>query len=70
MLACHQPTYLLCDLAVRDLETWVYLKTIFCCNKSEAPFVAIGVDHGLEQVNMELKIMGGVIGLNDDSLYR
>ena len=42
----------------------------FCCNKTIAPFVAIEVDHCLEQVNKGLKVMGDIVavGLSGDGI--
>ena len=64
------PVYLSSMYSLRkdDRETWDFISSNFCCNKTKAPFVAIGVDHCLEQVNKELKVMGGIVGLSDDSI--
>ena len=35
----------------------------FSVNKSHFPFSAIGADHGIEQLNLELNVVGGVKGL-------
>ena len=53
-----------------DRETWDLISSNFCCNKTIAPFVAIGLDHCLEQVNRELKVMGGIVavGLSGDGI--
>ena len=51
-----------------DPDTWSFLKNNFCCRKSLRPFTAIGVDHALEQVNKELKVVGGIVGLPDHLL--
>ena len=59
------PVYLSSMYSLRKAgqETWD-----FCCNKTKALFVAIGVDHCLEQVNKELKVMGGIVGLSDGGI--
>ncbi len=41
-----------------DKESW----------KSKKAFVAIGVDHALEQVNRELKAIGGITGLPNEAI--
>ena len=66
------PIYLsqMYGLKDEDPETWVFLKKNFCCRKSLKPFTAIGVDHALEQVNKELKVMGGIVGLPEHLLDR
>ena len=51
-----------------DPDTWFFLKNIFCCRKSLKPFTVIGVDHALEQVNKELKVVGGIVGGLPDNL--
>ena len=51
-----------------DPDTWSFLKNNFCCRKSLKPFTAIGVDHALEQVNKELKVVGAIVGLPDHLL--
>jgi hypothetical protein len=35
----------------------------FCVYKNEVPFCAIGADHGIEQVNKVMKILGGLKGI-------
>ena len=59
------PIYLsqMYDLQESDPDTWYFLKENFWCRKSLKPFTAIGVDHALEQVNKELKVVGGIFGL-------
>ena len=44
----------------------------FSVNKSYFPFSAIGADHGIEQLNRELKVVIGVKGLlqNENALHR
>ena len=37
-------------------------------NKSEKAFLAIGVDHALEQVNRELKAVTGITGLPNEAI--
>ena len=66
------PIYLsdMYQLKETDGETWSFLKINFCCRKSITPFTAIGVDHALEQINRELKVMGGIVGLSHQQLDR
>ena len=59
---------LMYDIKNNDPVTWEFLENNFCCKKSEGPFIAIGVDHALEQVNKELKDIGGIKGLSDSEL--
>ena len=42
----------------------------FCITKGEAGFTSIGPDHGIEQENRELKVIGGIVGItqNEKSL--
>ena len=44
-----------------DREAWDFIFSNFCCNKTTAP---------LEQVNKELKVMGGIVavGLSGDGI--
>ena len=54
-------------------ETWKFFENgNFSVNKSHFPFSAIGADHGIEQLNRELKVVGGVKGLlqNENALHR
>ena len=64
------PVYLsfMCSLRKDDRETWDFISSNFCCNKTKALFAVIGVDHCLEQVYKELKVMGGIVGLSDDGI--
>ena len=64
------PVYLSSMFSLRkdDRETWYLISSNFCCNKTIAPFLAIGGDHCLEQVNKELKVTGGIVGLSGDCL--
>ena len=66
------PVYLSSMFSLRkdDRETWYFISSNFCYNKTIAPFVAIGVDRCLEQVNKELKVMGGIVavGLSGDGI--
>ena len=53
-------------------ETWKFFENgNFSVNKSHFPFSAIGADHGIEQLNRELKVVGGVKGLlqNENALH-
>ena len=56
-----------------DPEIWHFFQQgNFSVNKSPHPFSAIGADHGIEQLNRELKVVGGVKGLlmNKNALHR
>ena len=47
-----------------DRTTWDYLvKGNFSVNKSTVPFSAIGADHGIEQENKSMNILGGINGI-------
>ena len=37
-------------------------------NNTKGPFLDVGVDHALEQINREFKVYGGVIGMTERSL--
>ena len=37
----------------------------FSVNKSSVPFTAIGADHGIEQENLSLRVLGGIKGLTN-----
>ena len=54
------------DLRTSDSESWNFLKSNFCVNKTKGSFVALGVNHALEQVNRELKAVGGVVGMSEE----
>ena len=52
-------------------EIWdEFEKGNFCVTKGAAGFTSIGPDHGIEQENRELKVMGGIVGItqNEKSL--
>ena len=51
-----------------DRESWDFLKKNFTCDKTLGRFTAIGVDHALEQVNKELKGLGGIRGMSDEEI--
>ena len=53
------------ELKEKDDESWNFLKENFTCNKTISRFTGIGVDHALEQVNKELKGVGGIVGMSD-----
>ena len=50
------PVYLssMDELRTSDHESWTFLQNNFCVNKTLGPFVALGVDHALEQVNKDI----------------
>lgn len=61
------PVYLSQMFAVKetDFDTWEYLSNGgFCVNKSKVPFTSIGADHGIEQENRALKVVGGIWGIS------
>ena len=50
----------------KDQETWgVLQRGNFNVNKLPEPFSAIGADHGLEQQNSALKVLGGIKGIGN-----
>ena len=60
------PVYLsqMIELKEKDRETWEVLQRgNFSVNKSSVPFSAIGADHGLENQNRALKVLGGIKGI-------
>ena len=58
------------ELQDHDKDTWDFLKENFTCDKSLSRFTAIGVDHALEQVNKELKGLGGIKGMSDSEINK
>ena len=53
-------------LKENDPETWQFLdEGNFSVNKSGIPFTAIGADHGLEQENKAMKVLGGIQGITN-----
>ena len=62
------PVYLSQMYALRknDETTWNILNNgHFSVNKTIVPFSAIGADHGIEQENRALKVLGGIKGLSN-----
>ena len=62
------PMYLsqMIELNEKDRETWQVLQRgNFSVNKSSVPFSAKGADHGLEQQNRALKVLGGIKGISN-----
>ena len=60
------PVYLsrVIGLKGKDEETWEVLQRgNFSVNKLSEPFSTIGADHGLEQQNRALKVLGGIKGI-------
>ena len=60
------------NIKIYEEETWKFFEYgNFSVNKSHFPFSAIGADHGIEQLNRELKVVGGVKGLlqNENALH-
>ena len=60
------PVYLsqMYELKTRDVSTWNILEQgNFSVNKSKVPFSAIGTDHGIEQENRAIKVLGGIKGI-------
>ena len=42
------------------------MKGNFCVTKGLAGFTSIAPDHGIEQENRRLKVMGGIIGITEN----
>ena len=64
--ASLMPEYLaqMYELKEKGNRMWEFLnKGNFSVNKCELPFNAIGADHGIEQENHTLKVLGGVTGI-------
>ena len=52
------------QLKTNDKGTWDYfVDENLSVNKSTVPFSAIGADHGIEQENKSMKILGGIKGI-------
>jgi len=48
-------------------EIWAeFVKGNFCVTKGVAGFTSIGPDHGIEQENRELKVVGGIVGITQN----
>ena len=64
------PTYLsqIYDLKRTDNESWKFLSKNFFCSRTKQAFVAIGVDHALEHMNKELKILEELRGFPTTAL--
>ena len=63
------PVYIsqMLNLEQEDIATWNILKQgNFSVNKSSVPFTAIGADHGIEQENKSMKILGGIKGITNN----
>ena len=53
-----------CGTKIYEEKTWKFFENRnFSVNKSHFPFSGIGGDDGIEQLNRELKLVGGVKGL-------
>ena len=51
-------------LETSDPDTWKALEDgDFCVTKSSIPFCSIGPDHGIEQENRTMKVIGGITGI-------
>lgn len=51
-------------LETSDHDTWKALEDgDFCVTKSSIPFCSIGPDHGIEQENRTMKVIGGITGI-------
>ena len=51
-------------LETSDPDTWKALENgDFCVTKSSIPFCSIGPDHGIEQENRTMKVIGGITGI-------
>ena len=69
--ACMTPMYLsqMMDLKENDEKTWIMMmKSGFCVEKSKVTFTSIGADHGIEQENRSIKVMGGIKGISNSSI--
>ena len=56
-------------LKENDEQTWNFLKEGgFCVGKSKVPFTSTGADHGIEQENRSLKVVGGIKGIGNSSM--
>ena len=65
------PVYLsqMMDLKENDEKTWIMMmKSGFCVEKSKVTFTSIGADHGIEQENRSIKVMGGIKGISNSSI--
>ena len=65
------PVYLsqMMDLKENDEKTWIMMmKSGFCVEKSKVTFTFIGADHGIEQENRSIKVMGGIKGISNSSI--
>ena len=50
-------------------EIWAeFIKGNVCVTKGVAGFTSIGPNHGIEQENRELKVIGGIVGILDKYL--
>ena len=60
------------NIKIYEEETWKFFKNgNFSVNKSHFTFSAIDANHGIEQLNRKLKVVGGVKGLlqNENALH-
>ena len=50
------------ELREKDMAIWELSEQgLFSVSKSDEPFIATGCDHGIEQKNCALKVLGGII---------
>ena len=50
------------ELREKDMAIWELSEQgLFSVSKSDKPFIATGCDHGIEQKNCALKVLGGII---------
>ena len=58
------PVYLSSMYSLRkdDRETWNFISSNFCCNKTKAPFVAIGVHHCPDKWTINSKTWEALLG--------
>ena len=62
------PMYLsqMVELKEKDRDVWEVLQQDnFSVKKSSVPFSAIGADHGLEQQNCAMKVLGSIKGMSN-----
>ena len=68
---CHFTLSTMQQTEKQHPEIWAeFMKGNFCVTKGVAGFTSIGPDHGIEQENRELKVIGGIVGItqNEKSL--
>ena len=67
--ACLLPLYILTMQETEriHLDLWAeFRKGNFCVSKGVAGFTSIAPDHGIEQGNRTLKVIGGIVGITQN----